>query len=87
MITIFEFAVISLLTLSLYVFAKTLFDIIEYRHKLKLVIPIDEWDKYAAEWDISEVEVEEYQENGVWVLQTNKEIADVLISQRIAEPI
>jgi hypothetical protein len=87
MITIFEALVISVLTIFVYVFVKTLFQVHEYKFKLKLVIPIDEWDKYTAEWEISEVEVEEYQENGVWVLQTNKEIAEVLISQRIAEPI
>jgi len=87
MITIFEALVISVLTIFVYVFVKTLFQVHEYKFKLKLVIPIDEWDKYTAEWEINEVEVEEYQENGVWVLQTNKEIAEVLISQRIAEPI
>ena len=87
MITIFEALVISVLTIFVYVFVKTLAQVHEYRFKLKLVIPIDEWDKYTAEWEISEVEVEEYQENGVWLLQTNKEIAEILISQHIAEPI
>ena len=86
MITIFEALVISVVTLLGYVFIKTLIEDNVNNVKLKLLISIDEWDKYTAEWDISEVEVEEYQENGVWVLQTNEEIADVLVSQEIAVP-
>jgi hypothetical protein len=86
MITIGEALIISLLTLLGYVFIKTLIEDNVNNVKLKLLISIDEWDKYTAEWDISEVEVEEYQENGVWVLQTNEEIADVLVSQEIAVP-
>lgn len=87
MITIGEALIIAVLTLLGYVFIKTIMEDNVNNIRLKLVIPIDEWDKYTAEWDISEAEVEEYQVNGEWVLQTSEEIADVLVSQNIAKPI
>ena len=85
MITIGEALIIAVLTLLGYVFIKTIME--DNRIKLRLTIPIDEWDKYTAEWDISEDEVEETQVNGAWVLLTNEEIADILIKQNIAKPI
>lgn len=85
MITIGEALIIAVLTLLGYVFIKTIME--DNRIKLRLAISIDEWDKYTAEWDISEDEVEETQVNGAWVLLTNEEIADILIKQNIAKPI
>ena len=87
MITIFEALIIAIITLLGYALIKTLIEDNHNNIRLQLVIPIDEWDKYTAEWDISETEVEESQVNGVWVLQTNEEIANVLVSQNIAKPI
>ena len=84
MITIGEALIIAVLTLLGYVFIKTIME--DNRIKLRLTIPIDEWDKYTAEWDISEDEVEEYKVNDIWVLQTNEEIANVLVNQNIAVP-
>jgi len=85
MITIGEALIIAVLTLLGYAFVKTIME--DNRIKLRLTIPIDEWDKYTAEWDISEDEIEETQVNGAWVLLTNEEIADILIKQNIAKPI
>ena len=87
MITIFEALIIAIITLLGYALIKTLIEDNHNNIRLQLVIPIDEWDRYTAEWDISEYEVEESQINGVWVLQTNEEIANVLVSQNIAKPI
>jgi hypothetical protein len=85
MITIGEALIIAVLTLLGYAFIKTIME--DNRIKLRLTIPIDEWDKYTAEWDISEDEVEETQVNGALVLLTNEEMAEVLINQNIAKPI
>ena len=86
MITIFEALIIAILTIVGVALFQTIFQSNSNKIRLKLIIPVDEWDKYTSEWDISEVEVEEYQINGTWVLQTNEEIADVLVSQQIAVP-
>jgi len=86
MITIGEALIIAVLTLLGYAFVKTLADDTNYNIKLKLLISIDEWDKYTAEWDISEDEVVEYKLDDIWVLQTNEEIANVLVNQNIAVP-
>jgi hypothetical protein len=86
MITIGEALIIAVLTLLGYAFIKTLVGDTNYNIKLKLLISIDEWDKYTAEWDISEDEVVEYKVNDIWVLQTNEEIANVLVNQNIAVP-
>ena len=87
MITIGETLLIGGLMIVLYAFIKTMIEDTANNIRLELVIPIDEWDRYTAEWDISEYEVEEHQVNGIWVLHTNEEIADVLVSQKIAKPI
>jgi hypothetical protein len=86
MITIFEALIIAILTIVGVALFKTIFQSNSNKIRLKLIIPVDEWDKYTSEWDISEFEVEELFVNGNFVLQTNEEIADVLVNNKIAIP-
>ncbi len=53
--------------------------------KLKLLVSIDDWDKYAEINGITPIEVEETQEHKNWYLNTDKSIAEVLINNKIAE--
>ncbi len=53
--------------------------------KLKLLVSIDNWDKYTEEWDINPLEAIITDSNGDWYVKTNKDIADCLISNNMAE--
>lgn len=53
--------------------------------KLKLLVSIDDWDKYAEINGITPIEAEETQEHKNWYLNTDKFIAEVLINNKIAE--
>lgn len=53
--------------------------------KVKLLITIDEWDKYTEDWDINSLEAIETQINKDWYIETNKDISDYLINNNMAE--
>ena len=53
--------------------------------KVKLLITIDEWDKYTEDWDINSLEAIETQINKDWYIETNKDISDYLIDNNMAE--
>ena len=53
--------------------------------KVKLLITIDEWDKYTEDWDINSLEAIETQINKEWYIETNKDISDYLINNNMAE--
>jgi hypothetical protein len=53
--------------------------------KVKLLITIDEWDKYTEDWDINSLEAIETQINKDWYVETNKDISDYLINNNMAE--
>jgi len=53
--------------------------------KVKLIVSIDTWDKYAEINGITIHEVIETQENGKWFIQTSDSIANVLINNKMAE--
>lgn len=55
------------------------------KFKLKLLVSIDDWDKYAEMHGITSIEVEELQENNNWYLKTDKDISEMLIKNKIAE--
>jgi hypothetical protein len=86
MITILEAVIIAILTIVGVALYKTIKETRRNSIRLKLIVPIDEWDKYCAEWDISEFEVEEIKVNGKFVLQTYEEMADALVNNKIAIP-
>jgi hypothetical protein len=86
MITILEAVIIAILTIVGVALYKTIKETRRNSIRLKLIVPIDEWDKYCAEWDISEFEVEEIKVNGKFVLQTYEEMADALVNNKIAVP-
>lgn len=52
--------------------------------KLRLLISIDEWDKYTEDWDINPLEAIETQIFKHWYIETNKDIADYLINNKMA---
>jgi hypothetical protein len=53
--------------------------------KLKLLVSIDNWDRYTEEWDINPLEAIITNSNNNWYVKTNKDIADYLISNNMAE--
>jgi hypothetical protein len=53
--------------------------------KLKLLVSIDNWDRYTEEWDINPLEAIITNSNNNWYVKTNKDIADYLISKNMAE--
>lgn len=53
--------------------------------KLKLLVSIDNWDRYTEEWDINPLEAVETNKDGHWYIQTNKDISDYLINNNMAE--
>ena len=53
--------------------------------KVKLLITIDEWDKYTEDWDINSLEAIETQINKDWYIETKKDISDYLINNNMAE--
>lgn len=53
--------------------------------KVKLIVSIDEWDKYADFWAITKDEAKETQDNGNWYIETTEEIAEALIDNEIAK--
>jgi hypothetical protein len=53
--------------------------------KLKLLVSIDDWDKYAEMHGITLYEAEETQENKNWYLNADKHLAKVLINNKMAE--
>jgi hypothetical protein len=53
--------------------------------KLKLLVSIDDWDKYAEMHGITPIEAEETQEHKNWYLNTDNHIAQVLINNKMAE--
>lgn len=50
--------------------------------KMRLLISIDQWDKYAEYWQIT---CKEIYKNGQWYIHTNKDIANTLINNNMAE--
>jgi hypothetical protein len=53
--------------------------------KLKLLVSIDNWDRYTEEWDINPLEAIITNSNNNWYVKTNKDIADYLINNNMAE--
>ena len=53
--------------------------------KLKLLVSIDDWDKYAEINGITPVEAEETQEHKNWYINANEDIAEALINNKIAQ--
>ena len=53
--------------------------------KLKLLVSIDDWDKYAEINGITPIEAEETQEHKNWYLNADKHLAKVLIDNKMAE--
>jgi hypothetical protein len=53
--------------------------------KLKLLVSIDDWDKYAEMHGITIYEAEETQEHKKWYLNADKHLAKTLINNKMAE--
>ena len=53
--------------------------------KVKLIVSIDTWDKYAEISGITKHEAIETQENGKWFIQTSESIATQLLNCKMVE--